>query len=232
MFWKEVRMSIKKQSLSTSYTQSRILFVTTEVAFIPGGMRKITDNINPERKSFTDCLGNLICALFEQGVDVHVAQPDYRKIFVILSQNKQNITNSRIPSERVHLAKDRVFYYSNPIDSNHEWENIKISLAFQREVINQIVPRVQPDLIHCFHWMTGLIPAMAKELDIPCLFTVHNLYSVKSFLSDFEDIGIDSASFWQHLFYDRYPINYGETRETNPADFLLSGIFAAQFVDT
>jgi hypothetical protein len=50
-------------------------------------------------------------------------------------------------------------------------------------------------------------------------------------LSYIEDRGIDAASFWQHLFYDRYPISYEETRETNPPDFLLSGIFAAQFVN-
>ena len=34
--------------------------------------------------------------------------------------------------------------------------------------------------------------------------------------------------FWQYLFFDRFPVNYEETRETNAIDFLLSGILAAQ----
>ena len=40
-------------------------------------------------------------------------------------------------------------------------------------------------------------------------------------------MGIDAAKFWQHLFFDRFPDNYEETRNTNPVDLLLSGIFAA-----
>jgi hypothetical protein len=41
------------------------------------------------------------------------------------------------------------------------WDNIRIALAFQREVINRIISEVQPDLIHCYDWMTGLQQAMA-----------------------------------------------------------------------
>ena len=80
--------------------------------------------------------------------------------------------------------------------------------------------------------MTGLIPAAARKIEIPCLFTVQKFGTARSYLSYVEDRGIDAAAFWQHLFYDHYPINYGETRETNPADFLLSGVLAAHFVTT
>ncbi|MCP4218136.1 MAG: glycogen/starch synthase, partial [bacterium] len=149
-----------------------------------------------------------------------------------LLQDNRSAEGSMIAGSRIHLAKDRLFYYSNPIDSNCDWENTNIALAFQREVGNQIVPRVKPDLIHCHDWMTGLIPAMAKNWGIPCLFTVRSLRSAKSPLSKIEDKGIDGAAFWQHLFYDRYPGNYEETRDTNPLDFLLSGILAAHHVST
>ena len=44
-------------------------------------------------------------------------------------------------------------------------------------------------------------------------------------------MGIDAASFWQHLIYDRCPANYEETRENNLADFLLSAVFAARYVN-
>jgi hypothetical protein len=80
--------------------------------------------------------------------------------------------------------------------------------------------------------MTGLIPAAAKEYEIPCLFTVQNPDSAKSLLSDVENKGIDAAAFWRRLFYDRFPSDYEETRDTNPLDFLLSGVLAAHYVST
>ena len=72
-------------------------------------------------------------------------------------------------------------------------ENIKIALAFQREIINNILPHVRPDLIHCNDWMTGLIPAAARQMGIPCLFTIHNIHTVETLLDYIEDRGIDAA---------------------------------------
>ena len=60
-----------------------------------------------------------------------------------------------MPDDRIHLAQDRAFFYLNRVYSAYGRENLKLSLAFQREVINNIVPRVRPDLIHCNDWMTG-----------------------------------------------------------------------------
>jgi starch synthase/alpha-amylase len=208
--------------------QSKILFVTPEVIFIPDSPDHNACYITSGGPTYN--LVYLIRYLLELGIDVHVAQPDYRRVFAALLEDKHNAAGSIIPGSRVHLAEDRLFFYSNHIDSNSDRVNTNIALAFQREVGNQILPRVQPDLIHCHDWMTGLIPAMAKHWDIPCLFTVKSLGSAKSSLSIIEDRGIDGAAFWQHLFYDRYPVNYEETRDTNPVDFLLSGILAAHYV--
>ena len=213
-------------------THPRILFVTPEAAFIPEGTENRPNYTSAHTGGFGDFLAELISNLFELGADVHVAQPDFRKIFAISSRKEKAGVSVKLPCDRVHLAEDRAIFYSKPINSNSEWENIKISLAFQREVINQIVPRVQPDLIHCYDWMTGLIPAAAKEYEMPCLFTVQNSDSAKSLLSYVEDRGIDAAAFWRRLFYDRFPGDYEETRDTNPLDLLLSGILAAHHVNT
>jgi starch synthase/alpha-amylase len=213
-------------------TQPRILFVTAEVAFVPARNGSRPDYIGACSGCFGGFPAELITDLLNLGVDVHLAQPDYRKIFEMLSRNEQTNPNLKLPSDRVHLAEDRAFYYSKPINSNYEWENIEISLDFQREVINQIAPRVQPDLIHCHDWMTGLIPAAVEENERPCLFTIQNADSAKSLLSDVEDRGIDAATFWRRLFYDRFPGHYEETRGTNPLDFLLSGVLAAHYVST
>ncbi len=218
--------------MSNYSTQPRILFVTPEAAFMPEGGGNHTNFISANTGGFGEFLAELICDLYHLGVDVHVAQPDYRRIFANRSWNEQTGVSIKLPIDRVQLAEDRTIFYSKPIDSNSEWENMKISLAFQREVINQIIPRIQPDLIHCYDWMTGLIPAAAKKNEIPCLFTVQKFDTARSLLSCVEDIGIDAAGFWQSLFYDRYPGSYEQTRDTNPLDLLLSGILAASHVNT
>jgi starch synthase/alpha-amylase len=211
-------------------TLPRILFVTSEMAFMPEGNGSRTNFIRVDTDGIGGLQAELISDLIELGADVHVAQPDFRKIFAICCRKEKVGASVKLPSDRVHLAEDKAIFYSKPINSNSIWENIKISLAFQREVINQIVPRVQPDLIHCCDWMTGLIPAAARQFEIPSLFTAHKFDTARSFLSYVEDRGIDAASFWQHLYYERYPASYEETRGTNPADFLLSGVLAAHFV--
>jgi starch synthase/alpha-amylase len=73
---------------------------------------------------------------------------------------------------------------------------------------------------------------MARQRGIPCLFTIHNIHTVKATLAHIEDRGIDAAYFWQHLFYENFSSSYEEAWEGNPVDFLASGVFAAHFVNT
>lgn len=221
--------------MKDSLRNPRILIVTPEVTYLPEGMGNLA-NFSAKAGGLADVSAALISALFEQGADVHVALPDYRTIFG--SRFAQFIIKalttikSNIPDERIHLAEDRAFFYLRSVYSSYGSENEKIALAFQREIINNIIPHVQPDLIHCNDWMTGLIPAVARQLNIPCLFTVHNIYTVKTSMSYIEDRGIDAASFWHQLFLERMPTSYEYARESDPVDFLASGIFAAHFVNT
>ena len=214
----------------------RVLIVTPEVTYLPTGMGDHVDGLNAKAGGLADVSAALINALYCQGADVHVAIPHYRALFCghfsPFPNRKLSAIRNSVPIERIHLAQDRAFFYLDHIYSDHAFENIKMSLAFQREVINNIVPEVQPDLIHCNDWMTALIPAMARRLDIPCLFTIHNIHTVKCLLSAIEDRGIDSASFWQNLFFDYFPSSYENIRDTMPVDFLTSGVFAAHFVNT
>ncbi len=214
----------------------RILIVTPEVTYLPEGMGNATNGFSAKAGGLADVSAALINALFEQGADVHVALPDYRAIFgsrygPVLLQTIKNIRKN-LPDERIHLAEDRAFFYLRNVYSSYGTENVKISLAFQREVINNIVPLVQPDLIHCNDWMTGLVPAMARHLHVPCLLTVHNIYTVKASMAHIEDRGIDAAPFWKYLFFEFPPSTYEAARESDPVDFLASGIFSAHFVNT
>ena len=222
--------------MSTFLANPTILLVTPEVTYLPKGMGDIADNLSAKAGGLADVSATLISALFEEGADIHVALPDYRCMFgagiAPLQIKKLDAIRRKMPAERIHLAEDRAFFYLDRVYSDYGNENGKISLAFQREVINNIIPRVQPDLIHCNDWMTGLIPAMARQQEIPCLFTIHNIHTIRRRLDYIEDRGIDAASFWQYLFYDGYPSDYERTRENNLVDFLVSGVFASHFVNT
>ena len=214
----------------------RILIVTPEITYLPPGMGNMANYLAAKAGGLADVTSALVSALFEQGADIHVALPHYRQMFHFnigqFISEELRAYKTKLPGERIHLAEDRIFYYRSNVYSPYEEENPKLALAFQREVVNNIIPRVRPDIIHCNDWMTGLVPAFARRLQIPCLFTVHNIHSLNATLAQIEDSGIDAAEFWQSLYYQHYPVSYEETRSHNPVNFLASGIFSSHFINT
>jgi len=199
-------------------------------------MGNMANRMSAKAGGLADVSASLVSALFELGADVHVALPHYRRMFNIdvgrLISRELTQYKRKLPRDRIHLAEDRIFYYREEVYSSYGSENPRIAMAFQREVINNIVPRVHPDLIHCNDWMTGLVPAMARRQGTPCLFTVHNIHTQKVRLSQVEDSGIDAAEFWHDLFFAYPPRNYEETRDDNDVDLLASGIFASHYINT
>jgi ADP-glucose type glycogen/starch synthase len=213
----------------------RILIVTPEITYLPSGMGNLANMLSAKAGGLADVSASLVAALYELGADVHVALPHYRRMFHIqvgnLISEELRVYQSRLPDARIHLAEDRVFYYRDTV-YGYEGDNTRIALAFQREVINNIIPEVKPDLVHCNDWMTGLVPPMARRLNIPCLFTVHNIHTHNLTLAEIEDRGIDAAAFYKHLYYQRQPANYEESRSSNPVDLMASGIFASHYINT
>jgi glycogen synthase len=222
--------------MTTRHQNPRILVVTPEVTFVRHGMGPASRSICARAGGLGDICAAQIQALHEHGLDVHLAMPNYRNLFARNTHRMPGIDvhhrPCELPESHIHLAQDRSFYYHSKLFVATEGENIRIALAFQREVINRIIPEVQPDLIHCFDWMTGLIPAMARQYGIPCVFTLYRLDSPQLLLSTIEARGIDAASFWQHCFYTRMPVDYQKTRNANPLDLLASGVFAADWTIT
>ena len=214
----------------------RILIVTPEITYLPDGMGNLANTLRAKAGGLADVSASLVAALYRAGADVHVTLPHYRRMFHVevgnLISNELRVYMSHLPDTRVHLAEDRIFYYRDSVYSNYTEESFRSALAFEREVINNIIPAVQPDIIHCNDWMTGLIPAFARRIGIPCLFTVHNIHTQKTTLDVIEDRGIDAAEFWNNLYFERQPYNYEESRSTNQVDFLTSGIFAGHFINT
>ncbi|MGD8367056.1 MAG: glycogen/starch synthase [Desulfobacterales bacterium] len=228
-------MSVSSAEERSERVAPRILVVTPEVAFLPAGMGAGAEAVSVRAGTPADLVAALIRVLDEMGADVHVAVPNYRNLFRSRGAAAVGGSVARIgpiPRERVHLAQDRAFFYPTRLQAIPGFETVKISLAFQREVLNRIIPEVRPDVVHCFDWMTGLIPAMTRELGLPCLYTLTSLNTARLTLAAIEDRGIDAAAFWRNCYYGRMPAGYEETRESNPADILVSAVFAAHFVNT
>ena len=217
-------------------TKPRILIVTPEITYLPQGMGNLMQHMSAKAGGLADVSASLVSALFELGADVHVALPNYRRMFqgdvFNLHDKELRKYHEVLPDSNIHLAEDRIFYYREQVYSNHTEESMRIALVFQREVINHIIPRVRPDLIHCNDWMTALIPAMARRRGIKSLFTVHNIHTRQVSLARIEEAGIDAAEFWMNLYFCGTPQNYYHARSHLPVDLLTSGIFAAHYINT
>jgi starch synthase/alpha-amylase len=203
----------------------RILIVTPEIARLPAEMGSGADGIRAKAGGLADATASLVEGLLRQGADVHVALPNYRRLFP--SDGDYRPENSRI-----HLADDPVFHHLDQVYPRDPGESLQAALAFQREVIHQILPRVRPDLVHCNDWMTALVPAAAKRQGIRSLFTVHNIHSRETTLDRIAAAGIGAHDFWQHLYYSRPPGDSEHDRWHVPVHLLASGIFAADHVNT
>jgi len=212
----------------------RILIITPEITYLPSGMGNMAQRMSAKAGGMADVSSSLINALFELGADVHIALPNYCKMFHsegrdIIQRAKDKIAD-KLGEQRIHLAEDPIFYRKDEVyNSSH---NHLAALAFQREVINNIIPRVRPDLIHCNDWMTGLIPAIAKRLNIPSLFTVHNIHSERLSMGEIEDRGIDASEYWENMYFTGQPANYEDARHNKQIDFLATGIFASSHVNS
>ncbi|MDD2597916.1 MAG: glycogen/starch synthase [Kiritimatiellae bacterium] len=229
-------MAAENRKKRTGLRKPRILIVTPEITYLPDGMGNMAHKLTAKAGGLADVSASLVASLFDLGADVHVALPHYRRMFHMevgqLISDELRVYKSRLPDSRIHLAEDRCFYYRDTVYSSSGSENPKLALAFSREVINNIIPTVQPDLIHCNDWMTGLIPAAARRMGIPCLFTVHNIHTHDLTLAQIEDSGIDAAEFWANLYFKRIPFNYEESRNSNLIDMQASGVFASHFINT
>jgi starch synthase len=201
----------------------RILIVTPEL----NGSSLLARNGRtvPRAKAggLADVATLLVDELVSRQVDVRVAMPDFKNLFPP--------SGSRMPRQ-LHLCRDREFFYRNSVYDGTKEANRRAALAFQREVIHHVLPQVRPDLVHCHDWMTALIPAAARQMGIPSLFTIHNLHNEHCSLAEIEDRGIDAAAFWRQLHYDHFPQDYETTRQWNTVNWMASAIHAADHVNT
>lgn len=222
---------------ATERSVPRILLVTPEISYLPESMGEVATLVAAKAGGLADVSAALVAALAAQGADIHVALPNYRRLFNGSISHLHETDLRRyyevLPDARIHLAQDRIFYYRAQVYSGYHEEAMRIALVFQREVINHIIPIVRPDLIHCNDWMTGLIPGLARRRGIKSLFTLHNIHTREVPLQRIEETGIDAAEFWTNLYFNHLPTNgYTQAREKLWVDLLASGIFSAHYINT
>lgn len=216
--------------------QKRILIVSPEVAFLPKEMGFFADRISAKSGGLADVTASIVSNLFYNGYDVHLAIPNYKRIFALhpelMSAEERELYYANLHTGRVHFAEDNAFYYIDHVYSNYRNDTVDNALIFQREVINNIIPKVQPDIIHCHDWMTGLIPAYAKKVGIKSVFTVHNIFTQYATMQRMDDKGIDSFNIWENLYFTEFPAGYHEAYSSNLVDLLSTGIKSADYITT
>ncbi len=216
---------LPQKQTSTARRGPKILFVTPEISYVSNSMCNDAQRVRAKAGGLADVAALLVDGLKKRHRDLHLALPNYRQLF--RTENGGTLTESK----RVHLAEDCHFYRRHGVYQTSRHDLLRSALAFQREVIHRIIPKVKPDIIHCNDWMTGLIPAAAKRLGIPTLFTIHNIHTERPTLAELENNGVFGADFWEELYFENYPENYDESYWTNPIDLLASGIRAADHVN-
>lgn len=201
----------------------RILLVTPELGESRLLARKGCQSPLMKAGGLADVSALLLDSLADAGVDVHVAVPHYRGLSQIFPATQ---------CRQLHLCEDREFFHRRSVYDGSPGSNLRAALAFQRDVIYYTLPEVRPDIVHCHDWMTGLIPAAARAMGIPSLFTIHNLHDERTVLSYLEEKGLETSRFWQQLYYQDYPDSFHSWRDSNPLSLLASGILAADQVNT
>jgi ADP-glucose type glycogen/starch synthase len=206
-------------------TRPRILIVTPEITRLPAAMGEEALGIRAKAGGLGDATASLVAGLVRQGADVHVALPNYRRLF---RQGSGDLPDGG----PIHLADDPFFHRHERIYHDHRDDAMHAALAFQREVIHRILPRVRPDLVHCNDWMSALVPAAARSRGIRSVFSLHNIHDREVTLDRMWASGIDPRGFWQHLYFDRPPGDCEHARWHLPVHSLASGVFAADHLNT
>ncbi|RYD34830.1 MAG: glycogen synthase [Verrucomicrobiaceae bacterium] len=212
-----------RRSSGTRKRRPRILLVTPELSetrFL-GRNGKLAPCI--KAGGLADVSAALFDSLSECGADVHVAMPHFRSMYQPGPSGHPR---------RLHLSQDNEFSQRRSVYDSCQHANVRGALAFQRDVINDVLPRLRPDLVHCHDWMAGLVPAAARTMGIPSLFTLHNQHDQCVNLGQIENTGMDAGGFWQNLYFKNYPGSYENARHGNSVSLLASGIMAADEMNT
>ncbi|MEM6533831.1 MAG: glycogen/starch synthase [Myxococcota bacterium] len=214
----------------------RILLCTPEVTELPEGVGNAANFVRAKGGGLADISAGLFAHLHESTeFDVHIAIPKYDRQFVGDTSHFRQLELDAPKWERqgIHLVADSAFTnLSQVYEQTGENSPVRRSLAFQRMVINRFLDTLTPDLVHCNDWMTGLIPAACRDRGIPCVFTIHNLFTYWSTPAHIDFHGIDVKRLHNGFWYQWFPDGSASDWQYNHIDFASSGVLSANVVNT
>lgn len=215
----------------------RILLCTPEVTELPRGMGNAANRISAKGGGLGDISAGLIRHLYsDRRFELHVALPRYDARIRDLAKITNRELDLLVPlmhGKGIHLVSDSAFSHSPEVYAESDAHpRTARALAFQRHVINQLLDELQPDIVHCNDWMTGLIPAAARDKGIRSVFTLHNVFTERETPDSIDRSGIDVARFQEHLYFERFPDPGADNWTDNRVDFTASAIHASDAVNT
>ncbi|MDB4434261.1 glycogen/starch synthase, partial [Akkermansiaceae bacterium] len=107
--------------MSSKRKKPTILVVTPEITYLPKGMGNAAQRLSAKAGGMADVSASLVNALYEQGADVHVALPNFRRMFNLEEQNvyeaEYHEAEKALPEQHIHLAQDRIFFHRSRVYS-------------------------------------------------------------------------------------------------------------------
>ncbi len=215
----------------------RILLCTPEITELPRGMGNAANIVCAKGGGLGDISAGLVRHLHaNRRFELHVAMPRFDAHIIDTWQVRVSEVDKLVPvmhGKGIHLVSDSAFAHSSdPYAESEGHPRVQRALALQRQVINQLLDELQPDVVHCNDWMTGLIPAAARERGIRSLFTLHNVFTEYETPFEIDRSGVDVRRFAELLYMERFPDERVDNWKRNRVDMLASGIFAADRVNT
>lgn len=216
----------------------RVLICTPEITELPEGMGNAANWIAAKGGGLGDISAGLIRYLHEDDrFDLHVVIPKYERQILGLGGvelRELDLLGPHLQKRGVHLVRDSAFSTSPAVYSESAAHpRVQRAQAFQRYIINQLLDDLRPEIVHCNDWMTGLVPAAAKERGISTLFTIHNVFTEHATPHELDRDGIDVRRFMKELYFERFPDGpFEKNWHENRVDFAASAILAADLVNT
>jgi len=214
-----------------------VLLCTPEITELPEGLGNAAQYIRVKGGGLGDISAGLIQYLHQDArFDLHVVLPRYdAKIrdLARITYREIDLLGRLLGRQGVHLVMDSAFTALTEVYGESEIHpSIRRAEAFQRTIINDLFVRLEPDIVHCNDWMTGLIPAAARAHGIKSLFTLHNVFTEMETPRDIDRSGIDVRRFREFLYYQSWPDDSLANWNFNKVDFTATGIHAADIVNT
>jgi starch synthase len=204
----------------------RILFIASEAFPLAkvGGLADVTSSLAIALQD----LGHEPCLILPKygGIKAPIQDVQGKSVAISLMGHSEPATLKKTMLKgriSVYLVENQRYFGTEEIYTQDE---LKRFLFFSLSIPNILSHLdLRPDVIHCHDWHTALTPLWLRKakIELPCIFTIHNLAYQGSFAQQFF-LGSGLSSIWQEYIPPSAP---------KPGlNFMSQGILLADIVTT